>query len=252
MTPTPDERTEFPNDPDRRLVIGGILRTAVGGLMVGGGLLGCATTPRSTARPMPDLPTATPIGVASRTTVPAAASSSSSTTTLPGVLARTDWTTASPRTSDMRKQSPLKNITIHHDWLANPLRSSSTSASKARLDLIRRAHVGQGWSDIGYHFAVDRAGNVWQCRPLEWEGAHVKHHNPGNVGILVMGNFDLERPTDAQLRALCTHVNMLQRTYRISDASVKSHREWAGAATACPGKHLQPKVSGLRSRGFSV
>ncbi len=152
----------------------------------------------------------------------------------------------------MRKQSPLKNITIHHDGLANPLRSSSTSASKARLDLIRRAHVGQGWSDIGYHFAVDRAGNVWQCRPLEWEGAHVKHHNPGNVGILVMGNFDIERPTDAQLRALCTHVNMLQRTYRISDAAVKSHREWAGAATACPGRNLQPKVSGLRSRGFSV
>jgi pimeloyl-ACP methyl ester carboxylesterase len=46
-----------------------------------------------------------------------------------------------------------------------------------------------------------------------------------------MGNFDIERPTDAQLRAVCTHVNMLKRTYRIADSSVKSHREWAGAAT---------------------
>jgi hypothetical protein len=231
-------------------VIGGILRTAVGGLMVGGGLLGCETTPRSTARPMPDLPTATPIGVAARTTV--AESAATTPSTLPGVLARSQWTKALPNIRNMNKQSPLKNITIHHDGLANPLRSASTTASKARLDLIRRAHVGQGWSDIGYHFAVDRAGNVWQCRPLEWEGAHVKHHNPGNVGILVMGNFDLERPTDAQLRALCTLVHMLQKSYRISDASVKSHREWAGAATACPGKHLQPKVSSLRSNGFPV
>ncbi len=234
---------------DRRTVLGGLLRTTLTGVAMGTGLIGCASTPRSSARPMPDLPTATPIGVPTRTPVAPVAAAPPS---LPGVLARTQWTTAGPRTSDMRKQAPLKNITIHHDGLRNPLASSSTTASKSRLDLIRRAHVGQGWSDIGYHFAIDRAGNIWECRPIGWEGAHVKHHNPGNVGILVMGNFDLERPTDAQLRALCTHVNMLQRTYRISDAAVKSHREWAGAATACPGRNLQPKVSGLRSRGFSV
>ena len=234
---------------DRRAVLGGILRTTMTGLAVGTGLLGCTPAARTVARPMPDLPTATPIGLPTRTPVAPVAATEA---TLPGVLARTQWTSARPRTSDMRKQAPLRNITIHHDGLASPLGSASTSASKARLDLIRRAHVGQGWSDIGYHFAVDRTGNVWQCRPLEWEGAHVKRHNPGNVGILVMGNFDIERPTDAQLRAVCTHVNMLKRTYRIADSSVKSHREWAGAATACPGKHLQPKFSGMRSRSFRV
>jgi len=250
MTHPNDER---PTETiDRRMALGGILRTTMTGLAIGTGLVGCSSTPRSTARPMPDLPTATPIGVVKRTPVSPATAATTSTTDLPGVLARASWTTAKPATREMRRQAPLKNITIHHDGLANPLVSATTAASTARLDLIRRAHVGQGWADIGYHFAIDRAGKIWECRPIGWEGAHVKRHNPGNVGILVMGNFDIERPTEKQLRALCTHVNMLQRTYRISDASVKSHREWAGAATACPGKFLQPKVSGLRSRGFRV
>ena len=30
--------------------------------------------------------------------------------------------------------------------------------------------------DVGYHYAVDRAGRVWECRPLTWQGAHVRNH----------------------------------------------------------------------------
>ena len=151
-----------------------------------------------------------------------------------------------------RNPSRLSDITIHHDGLAKPLARSSESASKARLDLIRRAHVGKGWSDIGYHFAIDRGGRVWQCRPLAWEGAHVRSHNPGNIGILVMGNFEVERPTRQQLAALNSFVNMTRRSYGIPVANVRTHREWQGAATSCPGKYLQPKVRDMRSRDFRV
>lgn len=249
MTPGDRQLDETHEDLDRRSILAGMARLAVGGLAVGGGLVGCASSVRQVARPMPDLPESAPLRTPSRTVVTARPDAK----TLPGVLARRTWTTAQPTTRSMRRNpGRLSDITIHHDGLGTPLATSSERASKARLDLIRRAHVGKGWSDIGYHFAIDRGGRVWQCRPLEWEGAHVRSHNPGNIGILVMGNFEIERPTRQQLDALNSFVNMSRRTYGISVARVRTHREWQGAATSCPGKYLQPQVLAMRSRSFRV
>lgn len=249
---------------DRRAMLGGLMRLAAGGLVLGGGLgsglAGCASSVRRVARPMPDLPTATPMSGPTRAVVSAPSAPSARDPFLAAATGaglsyqpRERWTSARPRTSDMRRNpTSLTDITIHHDGLGTPLSSTTEGASKARLDLIRRAHVGQGWSDIGYHFAIDRGGRVWQCRPLEWEGAHVKSHNPGNIGILVAGNFMIERPTTAQLDALNSFVNMTRRTYGIPVSRVRTHCEWKDAATSCPGKHLQPKVQSMRNKDFKV
>lgn len=173
---------------------------------------------------------------------------------LPGVLARRSWEPASrPNFKGMDAQKRLRCVTIHHDGLKTPLRSSGLKASKARLDLIRRGHVDHnGWADIGYHFAIDRSGRIWECRSLAYQGAHVRGRNEGNIGILVMGNFDIESPSSAQLRALCGHVNAICLSQGISKKQVRTHREWASAATACPGRNLQPKVNTLRARNFRV
>ena len=98
--------------------------------------------------------------------------------------------------------------------------------------MIRRGHVNHnGWADIGYHFAVDRAGRVWSCRPLVWQGAHVKDRNEGNIGVLVLGNFEIERPTSAQLNALAIHLKTL--------ATRLSHSETQGlhAPRVARGRH---------------
>ncbi len=154
----------------------------------------------------------------------------------------------------MERQGRLQFVTIHHDGLGTPLGTSRLADTKARLSLIRNSHVGRSrnWADIGYHYAIDRAGRVWECRPLAYQGAHVRGHNDGNIGILVMGDFDLEKPTSAQLRALGTHVNALCLSFGIQKSrnGVKTHKEWASAKTACPGRYLQPQVGSLRARGF--
>ena len=74
-------------------------------------------------------------------------------------------------------------------------------------------------------FAIDRAGRVWECRPLAYQGAHVRGHNDGNIGILVMGNFDVQRPSPAQVRALGGHVNALCLSYGIPKRQVHTHRQ---------------------------
>ena len=93
--------------------------------------------------------------------------------------------------------TPVRHITIHHDGMP-PVSLNSRAQIAARIEVIRAGHRAKGWGDIGYHFIVDPQGAVWQGRALLWQGAHVKDRNEGNVGVLVLGNFDSTRPTAAQ------------------------------------------------------
>ena len=125
------------------------------------------------------------------------------------------------------------------------------SGSAERIETIRNGHRGKGWGDIGYHFIVDRSGRVWEGRDIRWQGAHVKNCNEGNIGVMCLGNFCEQRPSDAQLDALNRVIVQLRGYYRIGPAAVYTHREWPGAATVCPGDNLQAKVLTMRRAGFS-
>ena len=237
----------------RRDVLGSTLRALALGGVASAALIGCATTTRRAGRlPDPDFPAVGPSGGrASLAFEPALEKVRAKSNT----IARVHWAKGAPNPRGMNSQAPLKYITIHHDGLPTPLASDKSGPSKARLELIRTVHVrDRNWADIGYHYAIDRGGRIWDCRPLNYEGAHVKSHNPGNIGILVLGNFDLEKPASLQLRSLCTQVNALCLSYGIpkTKAKVRTHCEWASASTACPGRYLQPRFSSLRARGFRV
>jgi hypothetical protein len=148
----------------------------------------------------------------------------------------------------MNRMTPIRYITVHHDGM-DPFHDSARADVAAHLELIRQLHRRRGWGDIGYHFAVDPAGRVWEARPLSWQGAHVKDHNPGNIGIVVLGNFEVQALTSAQREALQSHLIVLMRTYNVPPSGVYTHQEWEGAATACPGEQLQHYMDTLRRRG---
>ncbi|MHC5115212.1 MAG: peptidoglycan recognition protein family protein [Planctomycetota bacterium] len=163
------------------------------------------------------------------------------------VRPRTDWATGAPVPTLMDPMAPIRYITIHHDGMS-PFHGDSAGAAGSRLDAIRRAHRSKHWGDIGYHYAVDRSGRVWEGRPLRYQGAHVKNHNPGNIGIVVLGNFDQQRPTQAQLEAVTNHVRGLMTVHRVSRRGLRTHLEWA--PTRCPGRHLQEFMVAARSNGY--
>lgn len=166
-------------------------------------------------------------------------------TTFEGVHPRSEWTRAAPVGTLMNPMLPVKYITVHHDGL-KPFNTADESASRARLEMIRNGHRGNGWGDIGYHFLIDRNGRVWEGRAINWQGAHVKNWNEGNIGICCLGNFDQQAPSAAQLAALERQLKVLMRTYGVPKSRVKTHQEWAGAATACPGKSLQSQMIAMR------
>ena len=171
---------------------------------------------------------------------------------VPFARPRAAWAAAGdvPNIKGMDRMLPPKYITIHHDGMT-PFWGVTDLEARLRLEWILNGHRGKGWSDIGYHYIVDRSGNVWQGRDVtRWQGAHVKNRNENNIGVMCMGNFMLQRPSAAQIAGLNRTVAQLQRVYQIPTSSVKTHKEWPGAQTLCPGTQLQSKVLVLRKSGF--
>ena len=51
-------------------------------------------------------------------------------------------------------------------------------------------HVdGNGWSDIGYHFMINRIGEIVIARPIDRTGAHTKEKNTNTIGIMLAGGY---------------------------------------------------------------
>jgi len=175
------------------------------------------------------------------------ASSGSFNVSVAGLQPRAAWGAGAARTTSINPMLPIKWITIHHDGMA--YRGRTRSAARSRMQMIQSSHQNhRRWADIGYHFVVDRQGLVWQGRELRWQGAHVGGSNEGNVGIMLMGNFQEQRPTSEQVASLQRMVVALQRRFAVPVSQVRTHLEWPTAATECPGLMLQAQVDQLRRR----
>ena len=63
----------------------------------------------------------------------------------------------------------------------------SKKTAQEKVNEVRRWHTGRGWSDVGYHYLIDRDGTIVKGRPVERAGAHVKGHNANSIGISLFG-----------------------------------------------------------------
>lgn len=160
---------------------------------------------------------------------------------------RSIWARGAPEISLMNPMLPVTSITVHHDGLDKLITSTTPNEMADRIDLYRTGHRAKGWGDIGYHLIIDRAGTLWQGRSIRYQGAHVKNRNEGNIGVLVMGNFQIQQPTKAQLATLSRVLTDLRAQYRVAKSRIYSHREWKGSATSCPGDKLQVAFAKIRT-----
>lgn len=157
---------------------------------------------------------------------------------------RDRWAKAMPIRKRLQAMGGIRRITVHHEG-STPVWFTDLASTAQRLEAIRASHLNRlNAGDIGYHLIVDRAGRVWQGRDLRYQGAHVRDHNANNIGIMVLGNFDLQRPTDVQLTTLRRTVGKLMHQYDLATQHVFTHQEFN--VTSCPGKSLQNRMVALR------
>ena len=107
-----------------------------------------------------------------------------------------------------------------------------------RVKEIKRWHLEKKWSDIGYHWLIDRDGSITQGRKEFVVGAHAAKYNTGSIGICLIGGFGSSENdpfeknyTPQQEHALRTLINDIKSRTPIK--RVRGHNEVS--AKACPG-----------------
>lgn len=80
---------------------------------------------------------------------------------------------------------------------------------------------------IGYQYFIDKTGKVTQGRADTEEGAHTIGKNNSSIGICLAGNFDVTKPTQAQIDALKALLKEKMAQFNIPLANVVPHRTFA-------------------------
>uniref|UniRef100_A0AAU2V832 Peptidoglycan recognition protein n=1 Tax=Streptomyces sp. NBC_00003 TaxID=2903608 RepID=A0AAU2V832_9ACTN len=160
---------------------------------------------------------------------------------------------------------------VHHTASGN---GYTCAQAPSVLRGIYRYHVkSNGWRDIGYNFAVDKCGNIYEGRAggvtKAVMGAHTLGFNTNSVGIAVLGTYNNTNPSAAALKAIeqlsawklgLYGVNPTGKNTLVSGGgkgnhykkgrsvkfnTISGHRD--GFATDCPGVRLYGKLGAARA-----
>ncbi|HEX2906731.1 MAG TPA: peptidoglycan recognition family protein [Phototrophicaceae bacterium] len=126
-------------------------------------------------------------------------------------------------------------VVIHHSAMTQDASETMRNIQDLHLDVNQ-------WADIGYHYGIDQDGHVYEGRDIGSRGASVTGHNTGTIGVVVMGNFQVDQPQPAQLATLQTLVNWLTEAYTLTHLA--GHSEF-DTHTVCPGQHLAVYLDAL-------
>lgn len=162
----------------------------------------------------------------------------------------------------------VKAVFVHHSATGN---NYTCKQAPSVIRGIYRYHVtSSGWRDIGYNFAVDKCGNIYEGRaggvtkPVM--GAHTLGFNTNSTGIAVLGSYSTVNPPAAVTTAVARlsawklglhginpkgkvtmtsgGSNKYKKGKKVSMNAVSGHRD--GFVTDCPGNRLYGKLGAVR------
>ncbi|WP_177204317.1 peptidoglycan recognition protein, partial [Streptomyces sp. CC53] len=188
----------------------------------------------------------------------------------PKIVTRKGWgADESLRESTFLYTSTVRAAFVHHSATGNDY---TCAQAPSVLRSIYRYHVSSlGWRDIGYNFAIDKCGNIYEGRaggvakPVQ--GAHTLGFNSQTTGIAVLGTFTSSAPPAAVATAAAKLTawklglygrdprgtatltsgggNLYKKGTQAKLKAVSGHRD--GYATECPGEKLYQKLGAIRT-----
>ena len=150
--------------------------------------------------------------------------------------------------------SQAGDLAVPDDWVAQAaprawhwivIHHTATNYGNARI--IDKWHRERGFDELGYHFVIgngaDSGDGQVEVGPRwikqKW-GAHTKtadnRFNDYGIGICLVGNFDVDQPTPAQMKSLARLVAYLMASYHIPSDRVLGHGD--AKPTDCPGRYM--------------
>lgn len=165
------------------------------------------------------------------------------------VVPRSAWGAVPARTWEMATMDRIQGITFHHSSNKGdgPEEMRRIQLMQMKIGFFNFFRFKERFSDIAYHFLLDRSGQLYQGRELEANpgqllgpftvGSHVEKANtPAGIGVCMMADYDgPEVFTRERQQALEAALTAIARRYGVSGENILGHQERALSHTKCPG-----------------
>jgi hypothetical protein len=151
----------------------------------------------------------------------------------PKMVSAEEWGSQPKPFHDEYKHTPQR-VLIHHagvEWKEgnDPFKTISGLQSWGQRE--------KGWMDVPYHFQIAPDGTIFEGRSLEYRPDTNTTFDPtGHINVELMGNFEVQRVSEAQLRSAAEITAWLIDEYDMKVEEIQGHKDVA--ETACPGKDL--------------
>ena len=192
----------------------------------------------------------------------------------PPIIARAAWARGGAPPRFPPACGEVKLAFVHHSEGPNGYRAGDVPAILKSIYQFHR--FVRGYNDIGYNFAIDAFGRIWEARAGGVDepviGAHAGGYNFASTGVVILGTFIGVLPPAAALAALerllawklslhgvpvLGHVDVrvdpegagftrFAPNELVSLPRVAGHRD--GDQTACPGSALYARLPSIRPR----
>ncbi|MCA9241621.1 MAG: N-acetylmuramoyl-L-alanine amidase [Planctomycetales bacterium] len=160
----------------------------------------------------------------------------------PKFISAKAWGSAPDPIPADRKHTP-RFVTLHHAgvrWTAG--RDPAEFIRNMQAWGKRRPEIEQPprntyWPDLPYHFLIAPDGSIYEGRPLEYEPeSNTRYELAGHLGVELMGNFEEQRPSPAQVESAVRLTAWLLSKHDLPVTAIRTHRDVAKGQTTCPGR----------------
>jgi N-acetylmuramoyl-L-alanine amidase len=190
----------------------------------------------------------------------------------PAIIARRAWAGDDHPPVCAPEYGTVQMAFVHHTDSPNGYSPAEVPALLRSIYVYHR--YGRGWNDIGYNFAIDRFGRIFEARAGGIDepviGAQAGGYNGFSTGIALLGDFEVVRvsaaardalqrliawklslhgvPIDGELTVHCERGGAVYSRFPPSEAvkldRVSGHRQ--ADATTCPGNALYGQLQQVR------
>lgn len=124
------------------------------------------------------------------------------------------------------RKSIIKQIIVHC--------SDSDIPEHDNILTIHNWHLEKGWAGVGYHYYINKEGEVYKGRSLNAKGSHCRGQNKDSIGICFGGKKDFK---EKQFVSGATLIQYLMDKYHIHPDKVLPHNFYDKGKT-CPNFHI--------------
>ena len=101
------------------------------------------------------------------------------------LITRSDWKARPPKSVDLTENWQYHGIAIHTAG-----RSFACGSGVLQMQKIQNMHMNERHgADIGYHYAIDCEGNIYEGRDIRFKGEHLSKYNTGIIGVVLLENL---------------------------------------------------------------